>query len=147
MTLENKAFEFYISGCNPPHCEKCFNPETWDFNNGKLVDEKYLNLFVSEIDGFEDLFDKFYILGGEPLHQDLNELYNFIKFLKDIFNKEIWLFTRVDFKDVPDNIKNVCDYIKCGRYDINNLGKKDYYGVILQSLNQKIYKKGTDYNV
>jgi len=45
------------------------------------------------------------------------------------------------FNDIPDSIKEYCDYIKTGKYDITQIGEIKYYGVKLQSINQKIWKK------
>lgn len=145
VTLANRAFEFYVSGCNPPHCEKCFNPETWDFDNGKIVDNKYFERVEEELDGFEDLIDRFYVLGGEPLHQDMDDLEKLLKWIKNTFQKEIWLFTRKSLEEVPKNILELCDYIKCGRYLPEQHGESIHHGVILSSTNQKIYKHGVDY--
>ena len=40
----------WVNGCSL-HCKGCHNPETWDFNSGKLFDEKAkqeLTLMVQE---------------------------------------------------------------------------------------------------
>ena len=33
------------------------------------------------------------------------------------YNKPIVLFTRFEIDEVPDDIKELCDYIKTGKYD------------------------------
>ena len=57
----------FVQGCNR-HCDGCFNPETWDFDKGKLftknIEEQFINL------GKNKIISGFSILGGEPLGQD-----------------------------------------------------------------------------
>ena len=49
-TLKHKAFEIYVAGCNgSPHCKGCHNPESWDFNLGDRMDDKYLLFLKSKI--------------------------------------------------------------------------------------------------
>lgn len=108
----------FVSGCRH-HCKGCFNPETWDFNNGELyTDEtqKYiLDLMKSPtIYGLS-------ILGGEPLDV-LNQetVYNLIKEVKLKFpNKNIWVWTGYKYnenipntsftKEILDNIDVLID--------------------------------------
>ena len=35
----------FFQGCHF-HCKGCFNPETWDFDNGKEFNEKAIELFI-----------------------------------------------------------------------------------------------------
>ena len=35
----------WCAGCTRK-CKGCFNPETWDFNAGKIFDEKLFKIFV-----------------------------------------------------------------------------------------------------
>jgi len=79
-------------------------------------------------------------MGGEPLDQPLEELYDMLKNLNTL-NKKIWLFTRFELNEVPECIKEQCDYIKTGRYN-EKLKTNNYikYGVKLATSNQQIYK-------
>ena len=58
----------FVQGC-PHHCKGCFNPETWDFNGGRAIDDEQ-----KEIDNILNLINQngiqrnLSILGGEPLH-------------------------------------------------------------------------------
>lgn len=141
-TLNNQALEFYVSGCKGPHCTGCFNPETWEFDQGELFDDKFKQKIKEKVNDFDDMIEKFMIFGGEPLDQNHDDLKDFLKFLKS-FNKEIWLFTRFEFKNVPRFVKENCDYIKCGRY-VKDLETTGYikHGIELASTNQKLYKRG-----
>jgi anaerobic ribonucleoside-triphosphate reductase activating protein len=144
-TLQYKSLDIYVAGCSAnPHCTQCHNPESWDFNNGTTYDKKYFKLIKNKVNSFDSLIDNIMIMGGEPLDQDIADL---IKILKDIsqLNKTIWLFTRYNLSDVPDKIKNMCDYIKCGRYLPDQKCCKLVYGIELSSYNQTIYQKGIAY--
>lgn len=147
-TLATKSFEIYISGCaGNPHCKGCHNPDSWDFNLGEKYNKDYfINHIKSKIDEFDLLIKNIMIFGGEPLDNNHDEVFELLSDLKSL-NKHIWLFTRYDLNNVPDKIKNVCDYIKCGRY-IPELSTENntQYGIKLATSNQNIYKKGIDFN-
>ena len=72
----------WVSGCNS-HCKGCQNPQTWDFNSGKLFDDDAkLELF--------DSLNKSYIQGitfsgGHPLeNNNVEEIYLLIKEIKEM---------------------------------------------------------------
>lgn len=149
--LEHHALEIYISGCDG-YCDKvnksyildghedakCQNPELWDYNIGKSWTSIQRNI-ISKVIEFSDVIDKIVIFGGEPLLQDLAELVSFLAYIKDKTNKEIWLFTRFEFEDVPENIKIVCDRIKCGLFDYSKRTENHFEeGYQLASTNQHI---------
>ena len=146
-TLKNKVFEIYVAGCSAiPHCTNCHNPETWDFNQGDFFDDKYFKEKIEiKIIEFDSMIRNIMIFGGEPLDQPIEEL---IYLLSKLYKckKTIWLFTRNEIENVPDKIKEYCNYIKCGSYvpeltTENNI----QYGIKLATSNQYIYKKGIDY--
>ncbi len=145
-TLNNHAFEIYIAGCaGNPHCKGCHNPESWDFNQGS-VDNQFFRVAIAEkIESFDSMIDNIMIFGGEPNDQNLDELEDFIRYLK-VFKKPIWLFTRYSLEEVPAFEKTMCDYIKCGAYipELTVEGNVQY-GITLATSNQRIYKKGVDY--
>lgn len=144
-SLATKSYDIFFSGCNMTvHCEDCHNPEAWTFSCGtdwtlhKKEIEENVNLF-------RPIIDKIFLLGGEPLDQDREEFIKCMDFLQTL-NKEIWLFTRFDIKDIPEDLKQRFDYIKSGTY-IPQLTVDDniQYGVKLATSNQYIVKKGIDY--
>ncbi len=148
-TLKNKSFEIYISGCrgnNGVHCKECHNPLSWDFDNGDPLDDDYIHHIKDKIREFDALVENIWILGGEPLDNDIPTLKWLIAELKPL-NKAIWLFTRYPFETVRDMLDvNALDYIKCGEY-IQELKTDNniQYGVQLATSNQCIYKRGVDY--
>jgi anaerobic ribonucleoside-triphosphate reductase activating protein len=135
-----------VAGCNgSPHCKGCHNPESWDFNRGDKVDGTFLSSMQNKIKSFDELIENIMIFGGEPLDQDINEMSNFLEWLHQ-FSKKVWIFTRYDFENVPQIIKEHCDYLKCGRYEENLATNGNIqHGIKLATSNQRIYKKGIDY--
>lgn len=144
-SLFQQSYEFYFSGCKGAngHCKNCHNPELFDFNIGDELSDKIYNEVTNKVKKFDGLIKRFFILGGEPLDQDLNELLSFILFLKSL-NKEVWLFTHYSFDVVPMRLREVCDYIKTGPF-IEGRKKVIKYNIELASDNQTIFKKGVDY--
>ncbi|MDD4804887.1 MAG: 4Fe-4S cluster-binding domain-containing protein [Candidatus Pacebacteria bacterium] len=145
-TLQTKSLDIYIAGCSgSPHCKNCHNPESWDFSLGEPYDGVYWNKLSIKLQEFDTIIDNIMIFGGEPLDNNLDELYQLLLDLS-LTDKKIWLFTRYDLPNMPDFVKRYCNYIKCGRY-IEELKSDDnvQYGIKLATSNQKIYKKGIDY--
>lgn len=138
-SLSTKSFEIYVSGCKG-NCKGCHNPELKDYGIGQPLTYKLIQNMLDKIKEFGNLVENIWVLGGEPLDQNLNELEELLKELSKA-NKPIWLFTRFDITEIPDSIKKYCDYIKCGPY-IEELKTEDnvQYGVKLATSNQKIYK-------
>ena len=62
---EGVCVSFFVQGC-PHHCPGCFNPETWDFNEGI----EYTSDVKWQIIGLlaaNNVKRNFCVLGGEPL--------------------------------------------------------------------------------
>lgn len=139
FNLHTSSIDFYISGCNPPHCKNCHNPELFDFNNGIKYNEFLLN-------NYNDIIKRLYfvsnimIFGGEPLDQNIIGLEDFLKIIYK-YNKPIWLFTKYEYREVPLNILRYLSYIKCGRFnsDLEPIYLPDF-NITLGSSNQYIKK-------
>lgn len=98
----------FFQGCSF-HCENCFNPETWDFNEGLDFTDDVINHIL-------DLCNKSHItglsiLGGEPLHpKNIHGTLELVKRFKEKFsNKDIWCWTGFLYEDIKD--KEVFNYI------------------------------------
>ncbi len=128
------AIEIYLAGCaRKEKCKGCHNPELWDFSAGMSMEISEIVSLIRE----KFAVDSIAIMGGEPLHNPA--LFSLLKALKSL-NKTIWLYTSYELEDVPNFIKNLCDFIKTGTYE-EKLRTKDEW---LASANQKIYKKVGD---
>lgn len=101
----------WVSGCSL-HCRGCHNPQTWDFNSGKLFDE----------DAKKELFealDKPYIQGitfsgGHPL-EDCNvlDIYHLIQSIKIKYKtKDVWLYTGLLWEDIMAKDDDICDKLR-----------------------------------
>lgn len=150
-TLVTKSFEIYLAGCkgkNGVHCRGCHNPLSWDFNQGDFINNHYINNIVNKINSFDILVENIWILGGEPLDNDRNELIDLTKKILCL-NKPIWLFTRYNFNEVKNILKEDIvhfAYIKCGEYNEDlKTDNNVQYGIKLSTTNQRIFKKGVDY--
>ncbi len=107
----------FMQGCEF-HCKKCFNPETWNFEDGK-------NLTQESIDEVMNLCGKDHIkglsiLGGEPMHpRNIEATTKLAKQFKENYpEKNLWIWTGYNFdKDLKD--KEVLKYVDVmidGRY-------------------------------
>ncbi len=98
----------FMQGC-AFHCKNCFNPETWDFDNG-------LEFCGETIQKVMELCDKpeiagLSILGGEPLHprniEGTTQLAEAFK--KKFIDKNIWVWTGFQFENIRNS--KVLQYI------------------------------------
>lgn len=142
FNLKNRALEIYFSGCKQG-CKGCHNPELKNFSLGSSHN-KWLKQIFYKVKEFNSLIDNVWILGGEPLDNDLWDVWEVILNIPD--KKDIWLFTSYELDQVPVMYKIWCKYIKCGKYiEELRVDNNIQYGVKLATSNQKIYKKGIDY--
>jgi anaerobic ribonucleoside-triphosphate reductase activating protein len=91
----------YIQGCHEPHCENCFNPETWDFNGGKEWTEEIKNKFLELAD--RPYIRRISLLGGECLaEENLNGVLNLVNEIRLLFGKTktIWLYTGFTWEEL-----------------------------------------------
>lgn len=117
----------WVSGCSL-ECKNCHNPELWQFNSGKIFDEK------AKKELFEAL-NKPYIKGltlsgGHPLEDyNVEKIYDLIKEVKATFiNKDIWLYTglcweslmkeeeNIKLSKIRKNVISLCDVVVDGPY-------------------------------
>jgi organic radical activating enzyme len=81
-----------------------------------------------------------FIMGGEPLDQEVSELQAFLQELQmAIVEQKIWLFTGKDLVEVPLAVIPYLDFLKTGRHIPALSPVTLRHGVQLSSSNQKIY--------
>ena len=92
------------------HCKNCFNPETWDFKQGKEFTDEIIDK-VLEL-ASKDFIVGLSILGGEPMHpNNIEGTTKLAKLFKEKYpNKTIWCWSGFLFdRDLKD--KEVMKYI------------------------------------
>lgn len=98
----------YVQGCNR-HCPGCFNPETWDFNGGRLFNRRVKIQFL-ELANKKNIVG-FSILGGEPLQQG-KDMLDLVKSMKEQYpDKTIWMWTGYKYEDLDDEQREIVSYI------------------------------------
>lgn len=144
--LAGRSLDIYLAGCAGPHCPNCHNPESHDFHQGTAFDHHlFRNQIQDKVNDFPALVKNLRVLGGEPLDQPEDEICLLLESLRRA-HRDVWIFTGRDFADVPDYIRDRCEYVKCGRYQEALLTDSNVqYGITLASSNQRIYKYGVDY--
>lgn len=97
---ENIGVSLFVQGCDRPHCYNCFNPDTWDFNNGKKWTKETENCFMELMD--KPYIKRVSILGGEPLSlKNCYEVFLLCTKIKNNFpDKKIWIYSGYKFEDI-----------------------------------------------
>lgn len=101
----------WVSGCSL-HCKGCHNPQSWDFNVGKLFDNKAKNELFKALN--KPYIQGITFSGGHPLEdKNINEVISLMKETKQKFpNKDIWLYTGYLWEELYyKNIARVLLYI------------------------------------
>ena len=82
----------FVQGCTF-HCKNCFNPETWDFKQGKEFTDETIDK-VLEL-ASKDFIVGLSILGGEPMHpKNIEGTTKLAKAFKERYpNKTIWCWS------------------------------------------------------
>ena len=82
----------FVSGCTNC-CEGCFQPQTWDFEYGKLYDEATEDFIMEELS--KNYYHGLTILGGEPFEPSNQRcLINLIRRVrKELPERNIWMYT------------------------------------------------------
>lgn len=106
---ENVGISVFIQGCPAPHCKNCFNPETWDFNDGKEWTQEVEDKFIELAN--RPYIKRISILGGEPLaEQNLDGVLNLVhKIRLSCPNKTIWLYIGFSWEDIWTDSKIIID--------------------------------------
>ena len=82
----------FVSGCRN-RCPGCFQPETWNFSNGKLFDKQAEDSIIMSL---EPAYIKgLTLLGGDPFEPENQKgLIDFVRRVKrECPDKDIWAYT------------------------------------------------------
>lgn len=143
---EGVAVSLFLQGC-PHHCEGCFNPETWDFNGGKEIDEDVLINKIIKAINKNNILRNLSILGGEPLYElnirFVNKLISTVK--KEYPFIKVWIWTGYLYEEVESILSDCIDVLIDGKFEID---KKDITLPYRGSSNQRVIdvKKTIDKN-
>ena len=117
----------WLSGCSH-HCYRCQNPQTWDYDFGKYLEEKDRKRIFEILN--KEYIDGITFSGGDPLYEyNVAELTGLIyEIKKNLPNKTIWLYTGFTWEDIFDKEENdlintfrkeiikMCDVVVDGEY-------------------------------
>ncbi len=108
---EGVRVSLFVSGCTH-HCRGCFNPETWDFNYGRLFDDKAEEEIFSALSA--NYISGLSLLGGEPFEpENQRALLPFLRKVKAVFpTKNIWCYTGYLFEELLGGSKAHCECTK-----------------------------------
>lgn len=129
----------FVSGCNH-HCKGCFNPETWNFSNGKPFTDDTILTLINLID--RDYIDFFSVLGGEPYdEQNIDTVIEIVTEVKTvnpnlkIFSWSGYTFEELALREKAVKLMSLCDYLIDGEF---KLELRDLSLTLRGSSNQRI---------
>ena len=132
---EGLRTSIYFAGCKHK-CKGCHNPQSWDFNSGKImtIDEILKNIKENDLNVT--------FSGGDPLYQNLEELVDLSKKIHEL-KYNIWLYTGFTIEELKSDskyheiLKNV-DFIVDGPFIEE---QRDITLAFRGSKNQRILKR------
>ena len=88
----------FVSGCTN-HCPDCFQPQTWDFDYGKVFTDETRAEIFAELD--KSYVNGLTVLGGEPFEpRNQRELLPLLREVREKYpDKTIWCFTGFRLED------------------------------------------------
>ena len=100
----------FVSGCRN-RCEGCFQPETWNFSNGKIFDQADEDAIIESLK--PDFVRGLTLLGGDPFEPENQEgLISFMRRVKkECPDKDVWAYTGYLLdEDLKEGGKNYTPY-------------------------------------
>ena len=127
----------WTQGC-PHHCPGCHNSETWDFNDGALIDIEEIKEKIKKL----KIQDGLTFSGGDPMCQP-EACYEIAKYAKSL-KMNVWCYTGYTFEQLlslSKSNKHIMDFLSMidvlvdGRF---MLDKKSDKAIFRGSTNQRI---------
>ena len=135
-------FAIYFAGCGH-RCEGCHNPQSWNPHNGRVLDGAFAEELALRINS-NPLLDGITLSGGDPLFNP-PKLLEFLKFLKERTNQNIWCYTGYTYEELlEDGLRReclkYCDVLIDGPFELKKRNPRLFFR---GSENQRIiYLKG-----
>lgn len=132
---------YWTQGC-PFHCLGCHNPETWNFDGGKVKEYSELENEIITAISANGVQRNFSVLGGEPFcDQNINSVVMLIcKVRKTYPSIKIFVWTGNTYENLLHNplftlIQSDIDYLIDGPFEID---KRDVRLLLRGSTNQRV---------
>lgn len=115
------VMSLWTQGC-PHHCKGCFNPETWNYNDGKEFTKEQEDYILNNINS-ANISRNLSILGGEPLcPENIEGVISLCKKFKEIYpEKKIYIWTGYtieNFNETQKEVLNHIDFLIDGKFEI-----------------------------
>lgn len=91
----------YPSGCLHK-CKGCFSYETWNFDNGELVDEKFIVRLIDNLNSHQ-IKGRLSILGGDAMCSPKETLYLLERLEEEVEDLNVWLWTGFTIEQIEAN--------------------------------------------
>lgn len=139
VDAEGVACTIFFSGCKH-FCNGCHSKDTWDFNYGKEISNKLIDMINSEINK-RPFLSALVLSGGDPMYSAA-EIKEFILKIH-IPNNNIWCYTGFLMEQIIENYEmmellNLCNVLIDGQFEIE---KRDITLSFRGSSNQRIWRK------
>ncbi|MBQ8132936.1 MAG: anaerobic ribonucleoside-triphosphate reductase activating protein [Clostridia bacterium] len=114
---EGIRVSLFVSGCTN-RCKGCFQPQTWDFEYGRLYTSETEEFIIRELS--KSYYNGLTVLGGEPFEpSNQREIVKLIRRLcKELPERNLWIYTGFTYE--KDLVPGGCRYIECTDEILNN---------------------------
>lgn len=91
----------WVTGCEH-NCVGCFNPETWDAQNGDVWGDKQNATIFTTL--AQDWCSGITFSGGDPLHPaNRNLVLKLCDYIKNNLHKTVWVYTGYKYEELNEN--------------------------------------------
>ena len=146
-SITTKSLDIFTIGCDG-NCTGCCNPEIKNWNLNGLSVFEVLDKVMELNSRYNNLIERIIIVGGDPVDAYSKHPFNMktlLRGIKSITGKPLYLFTRHSLPFIPQDLKDLVDYIKTGEYKPELICDDNIqYGIKLATSNQVIYRKEND---
>jgi anaerobic ribonucleoside-triphosphate reductase activating protein len=147
---EGVCVSVFLQGC-PHHCLGCHNPETWDFNGGRAIEDeqKLIEEILNAIDA-NGIQRNLSLLGGEPLCDENNNIefsFHLLKAAKERYpDIKTYVWTGSTLEQLQKEYKKeLFDYIDVLIDGEFILAERDITLKLRGSKNQRVLYKNVDF--